>query len=138
MRSYLKKTRSIYKVQLPLTSLIDIIFLLLVYFLLTTNFMVDEGIKVKLPHANASKPQTEQEITIYVNKQGQAFLDNDMVPLDILFRRLKERLAGRDKMLVVVRADREVILDSAVKVMDVAKSAGAGKLCLATEKDFHP
>ncbi len=138
MRPYLKKTRSIYKVQLPLTSLIDIIFLLLVYFLLTTNFMVDEGIKVKLPHANASKPQTEQEITIYVNKQGQAFLDNDMVPLDILFRRLKERLAGGDKMLVVVRADRDVILNSAVKVMDVAKSAGAGKLCLATEKDLHP
>jgi biopolymer transport protein ExbD len=38
-------------VQMPLTSLIDIVFLLLIYFLLTTNFMVDEGIKIKLPEA---------------------------------------------------------------------------------------
>ena len=45
------------EVQVPLTSLIDIVFLLLIYFLLTTNFMVDEGIKIKLPQARASAPQ---------------------------------------------------------------------------------
>jgi biopolymer transport protein ExbD len=41
----------------------------------------------------------------------------------------------KDK-LVVIRADRRVILNKAVKVMDVAKAAGAGRLCLATEKEF--
>ena len=138
MKPSIKRNKSIYKVQLPLTSLIDIVFLLLVYFLLTTNFMVDEGIKVKLPQANASKPQTEQEITVYVTKEGTVFLDNEMVPLNILFKRLKVRMAGNNEALVVVRADRDVVLNSAVKVMDVAKAAGAGKLCLATEKDFQP
>ena len=48
-----------YAVQMPMTPLIDIVFMLLIYFLLTTNFMVDEGIKVKLPQAKAAAPQTQ-------------------------------------------------------------------------------
>lgn len=129
-----KKPR--YEVQAPLTSLIDIVFLLLIYFLLTTNFMVDEGIKIKLPQAKASQPQTEQTITVYVDREGRSYLNNQEIAIDILFTRLKEMIGGQEDRLVVIRADRGVILNKAVKVMDVAKAAGAGRLCLATEKDF--
>ncbi|MCD6297206.1 MAG: biopolymer transporter ExbD [Deltaproteobacteria bacterium] len=124
------------QIQMPLTSLIDIVFLLLIYFLLTTNFMVDEGIKIKLPQARASAPQIEQEITVYVDRDGRAFLENQEVSLAGLFDRLKEMIGERKDKLVVVRADRAVILNKAVKVMDVAKAAGAARLCLATEKEF--
>ena len=130
------KKRTRYGVQVPLTSLIDIVFLLLIYFLLTTNFMVDEGIKIKLPQAKASAPQTEQTITVYVDREGRSFLKDQEVPLGTLFTRLKEMIGSKRDKLVVVRADRSVILNKAVKVMDVAKAAGAGRLCLATEKDF--
>jgi biopolymer transport protein ExbD len=125
-----------YGVQVPMTSLIDIVFLLLIYFLLTTNFMVDEGISVKLPQAQASAPQTEEVITVFVDAQGRTFIGNQAVALDLLFDRLREQLASRASDLVVVRADRSVILNQAVKVMDIAKAAGAGRLVLATEKDF--
>jgi biopolymer transport protein ExbD len=130
------KRRERIKVQVPLTSLIDIVFLLLIYFLLTTNFMVEEGIKIKLPQAKAAAPQTEEVITVYVDQQGRAFLGTQEVSLAGLFDRLKEMIGGRQDKLVVVRADRAVILNKAVKVMDVAKAAGAGRLCLATEKEF--
>ena len=130
------KPRPRLKVEIPLTPLIDIVFLLLIYFLLTTNFMVDEGIKIKLPQAKASAPQTEKEITVYVDRQGRAFLGNEEVSLAMLFDRLKEMIGGKENRLVVIRADRAVILNKAVKVMDVAKAAGAGRLCLATEKEF--
>jgi biopolymer transport protein ExbD len=75
-------------VQTPLTSLIDIVFLLLIYFLLTTNFMVDEGINIKQPQAQAAKPQTEKEITVYVDTDGKAFLENKELALNELFDRL--------------------------------------------------
>ena len=130
------KRRERIKVQAPLTSLIDIVFLLLIYFLLTTNFMVEEGIKIKLPQAKAAAPQTEEVITVYVDQQGRAFLGTQEVSLARLFDRLKDMIGGRENKLVVVRADRAVILNKAVKVMDVAKAAGAGRLCLATEKEF--
>ena len=130
------KRRERIKVQVPLTSLIDIVFLLLIYFLLTTNFMVDEGIKIKLPQARAAAPQTEEVITVYVDQQGRAFLGTEEVSIARLFDRLKEMIGSCENKLVVIRADRAVILNKAVKVMDIAKAAGAGKLCLATEKDF--
>ena len=130
------KRRERIKVQAPLTSLIDIVFLLLIYFLLTTNFMVEEGIKIKLPHAKASAPQTEEVLTVYVDQQGGAFLGTEEVSLARLFDRLKEKIGSREDKLVVIRADRAVILNKAVKVMDIAKAAGAGRLCLATEKEF--
>jgi len=124
------------QIQMPLTSLIDIVFLLLIYFLLTTNFMVEEGIKIKLPQAKASAPQTEEVITIYVDKQGRAFLGTREFSYAGLFDRLREMIKHRTDKLVVVRADRAVVLNKAVKVMDIAKAAGAGRLCLATEKEF--
>ncbi|BBO83708.1 protein TolR [Desulfosarcina ovata subsp. sediminis] len=130
------KPKKRYAVQMPMTSLIDIVFMLLIYFLLTTNFMVDEGIKIKLPQARAAAPQTEETITVYVDSQGQAFIGEERLALDRLFDRLKEKIGGRPDELVVVRADRTVILNQAVKVMDIAKAAGAGRLCLATEKEL--
>ena len=130
-----RKKRPKYQILMPLTSLIDIIFMLLIYFLLTTNFMVDEGIKIKLPQAKASAPQTQKEITVYVDRQGNAFIENIKLSYGDLFKNLKEKIGGRQDVLIVIKADRAVILNKAVKVMDMAKAAGAGRLCLATEKE---
>jgi len=96
--------------------------------------MVDEGIAVKLPHAKATAPQIEEEITIYVNSAGIVYMDEQPVPLNLLFDKIKTRLSGHTDLPVVIKADRTVILDKAVNVMDIAKAAGAGKLVLATER----
>lgn len=130
-----KRERSYYQLQAPLTSLIDIVFLLLIYFLLTTNFMVDEGIQVKLPQANATSPQTEKEITIYVDSTGKAFIDNRVISLDELFTMVKEKIGEKAGIPVVIKADKSVMLNKAVRVMDVVKAAGADRLVLATEKE---
>jgi biopolymer transport protein ExbD len=131
-----RKTKKRYEIKTPITGLIDIVFLLLIYFLLTTNFLVEEGIKIKLPQAKASAPQTEQEITVFVDKQGRAYIGMEEVPQGKLFKRLKTMIGNKKDRLVVIRADRGVMLNKAVRVMDLAKAAGAGKLCLATEKDL--
>ena len=131
-----RKKRARYQIQSPLTSLIDIVFMLLIYFLLTANFMVDEGIKVKLPQAKAAAPQTQKEITVYVDKDGRVFLLNKQIPNDLLFKKLKEMIGGQKDKFIVVKADRSVLLNKVVHVMDIAKAAGAARLCLATQKDF--
>lgn len=131
-----RKKRERYQIQAPLTSLIDIVFMLLIYFLLTTNFVIDEGIKIKLPQAKAAAPQTQKEITVYVDKKGQTYLADAEISLDKLFKELKQQIGMEKDKLVVIKADRAVILNKVVGVMDLAKAAGAGRLCLATEKDF--
>lgn len=129
------KKRERYQIQAPLTSLIDIVFMLLIYFLLTTNFIIDEGIKIKLPQAKAAAPQTQKEITVYVDQEGRAYLANSEISLDKLFKELKQQIGIERDKLVVIKADRAVILNKVVSVMDLAKAAGAGRLCLATEKN---
>ena len=129
-----KKRKPGYQIQPPLTSLIDIIFMLLIYFMLTTNFIVEEGIKVKLPNAQASAPQVKQEITVFVDKEGTTYISNKEIPIDTLYARIKEMIGNNTDRLVVVKADKTVVLNKAVRVMDIAKAAGASRLCLATEK----
>lgn len=131
-----RKRRPRYGVQAPLTSLIDIVFLLLLYFLLTTKFMVEEGIDIHPPQANASKTQTESEVTVYVDAKGRIYLQKEEVSLHDLFEKLKDAIGKSEDALVVIKADRDVVLNRAVQVMDVAKAAGAGRLSLATEKGF--
>jgi len=130
-----RKKRPWYPIQAPLTSLIDIVFMLLIYFLLTTNFMVDEGIRIKLPQARSSTPMTREEITVYVDREGRTYIKNVLVAEDRLFAELKAMIGLRSDALVMVKADRLAEVNRAVKVMDLAKAAGADRLCLATEKE---
>jgi len=126
--------RERYQIQMPLTSLIDIVFLLLIYFLLTTNFIAEQGIDVNLPDAEASTPQTRQEITVYIDRAGLVYINDQPVDFNDLFDQLKDRIAANPKQLVVVKADGSIALERAVQVMDIAQAAGAGSLFLATEK----
>jgi biopolymer transport protein ExbD len=134
MLSY-RKHRVRYGIQVPLTSLIDIVFMLLIYFLLTTNFMVEQGIDVNLPDAEASVPQTRQEVTVYIDRTGEVYLGEARIDFNDLFDRLRQRIKENPHGLVVIKADRSVSIDRVVQVMDMARAAGAKRLFLATERN---
>ncbi|MBF0389076.1 MAG: biopolymer transporter ExbD [Desulfamplus sp.] len=131
-----RKAKIRYQIQMPLTSLIDIVFMLLIYFMLTANFIVDEGIDVKLPQAEQTSTQEEiaEEITVYVDKDGEAYINDKLISDDDLLPTLQKMIATQTDRLVIIKADRAVLLNSAVRVMDIAKSAGASKLYIATKK----
>ena len=121
---------------LNMTPMIDIVFLLLIFFLLTTNFITEEGIKVKLPQARSTTAQTQEDITVFISKEGKIYIRNDELNESRLFDRLKALIGNDPHKLVIVKADREIMLNKAVKVMDIAKTAGAERLCIATEADI--
>ncbi|MBF0211767.1 MAG: biopolymer transporter ExbD [Desulfamplus sp.] len=133
-----RKTKIGYQIQMPLTSLIDIVFMLLIYFMLTANFIVEEGIDVNLPQSEKSATQEEysdKDITIYIDKNSKIYIKDRAIADKELFLTLHAMIGKEPDKLIIVKADKTVILDSAVKVMDIAKAAGAGRLCIATEKD---
>ncbi len=114
-----------------LTPMIDMVFLLLVYFLLTTNFIEEEGIGVRLPTATTRTTHDAQEIAVVLARDGGAFVNGEKVSI--------ERLAGHFRLLikdsdttVVLRGDRDANLQAAVTVMEAAKSAGAARIVVAT------
>lgn len=116
---------------LNLTPLIDIVFLLLVFFLLTTHFIEEEGIGIRLPQAASRVERQEQEVAVAVTREGEVFVRGEAVSLGNLVERLKRELHGREST-VVIRGDRDVPLQTAVSVMEAAKAAGAARLVVAT------
>lgn len=129
-----RRKRPAYGVQTPLTSLIDIVFLLLIYFLLTTNFLTEEGIRVQLPQALSTVSQEDKELIITLSPEGDVYIGAKAVPLDELLVRVKQRLEADPETAVVLKADRSLILNRVVQVMDIIKAAGAARLRLATER----
>ncbi len=129
-----RRKRPRYGVQTPLTSLIDIVFLLLIYFLLTTNFLVEEGIRVQLPQAESTVPQEDRELVVTVSPEGDVFMGAKALTLEELRELVKQRLEADPETAVVLKADRTLVLDRVVQVMDTIKAAGAARLRLATER----
>lgn len=129
-----RRKRPRYGVQTPLTSLIDIVFLLLIYFLLTTNFLTEEGIRVQLPQAVSTVQQEDQELIVTLSPEGDVYLGAKALSLEDLLVIVHQRLEAAPQTVVVLKADRALVLDRVVQVMDTIKAAGAARLRLATER----
>lgn len=115
-----------------LMPLIDVIFLLIIFFMLTTSFRaVFQGIKVDLPTTTTPQEKIEENIIISIRKDNRIYLGTTQVTTSKLVSLLKQKLGGK-KGLVIVNADKEVRHGKVVEVMDLAKQAGAGRLGILT------
>lgn len=118
-----------------LTPLIDIVFLLLVFFMLTAHFIQDQSLDIALPEAeSATAQQDEDVIEIAIDKQGQVHLANKVVGLAELDEVMRQALQGSSKKSVILRGDESAQLGLTVKIMDAARKAGAKSLDILTEK----
>ena len=118
-----------------LTPLIDIVFLLLVFFMLTAHFVQDEGLPIELPEAVSAVAIDEQKpLEIEIAKTGQISIAGEQVAAENLVDQLAMLLAGRDEKRVVIRGDVAVKLGDSVKVIDAARQAGAAGVDIVTEK----
>jgi len=122
--------------QVPnLTPLIDIVFLLLVFFMLTSHFVQEQALNIDLPVADSGEAVTEDDkIEVVINPDGHFLIDDHFVAADNLEAVLHQHLAGRDEKLVRVRGDRGAPLGKAVTVLDAARKAGAAGVDIVTEQ----
>lgn len=120
-------------VVMPLASLIDIVFLLLIFFLLTSNFLAQEGLDLRLPADERAAPLIEHELVVSLDKDGRVFIAGQEVDSGRLPEMLARLLEGRPNRNVVIRADKALALEFVVRAMAAARDAGADKLLLATQ-----
>ncbi len=114
-----------------LTPLIDVVFLLLIFFMVATSFSLIRGIKVDLPTTTTPQEKIEQNIVISVTKDGKIYLDKTQISKTELVKTLKRQI-GEKNSLVVINADKDTRHGMVVEVMDLAKQGGAGKLGILT------
>lgn len=115
-----------------MTAMIDVIFLLLLFFVLSSSFIVQPGIKVQLPRTVTSEQPARKDLILIISRDKRIFLNNELVQFKALWGRLENELKFQRGAALILRADRDVPHGFVVRVMDVAKQAGADRIAIAT------
>jgi biopolymer transport protein ExbD len=124
--------------RVDVTPLIDIIFQLVLFFMVSTTFVSSPGIEVNLPRSSAETLLKEQEdLHIWMTDAGAVFVDKKAVDFVSLERILSQRADRDPSTLVIIEADTEVEHGRVVGVMDLARSVGLERLAIATEPEFE-
>lgn len=119
-------------VQIDLTPLVDVVFILLVFVMLAASFARQPAVSVSLPKAGGARPVTSEALVVTVEADGALWLDGARVQPDALGARL---LLGRsDHRTLLIRADGAVALQHAVLVLDAGRQAGFEHLSIATRR----
>ena len=133
MRTKLKKKRIS---TAALISFTDVIFLLLIFLLISSNFITHSGIKVELPGSNSQQNEFNKNISLTLTQDDEIFINNDAVTWDELPAELNKLLIDDPEQVVVVRADEDVALKKVVRLLDIAKLSGTNRFFIATEIQY--
>ena len=118
-----------------LTSLIDVLFLLLIFFMISTTFLSQPAINLELPNAQHADPVRQTPIVIHVDELGRVYLNDEPTELPLLEDALAQRLGEAIEKSVVLKADSRVSHGSVVQVLDIIKGSGASKLIVSTQPE---
>ena len=122
------------RIAIHLTALIDIVFLLLIYFLLTSTFVEQEGIAISVPEVRTTGMYPENIPVVLIDAGGQFYLEKKPVSDKELSAQLRVFLAISADKSVAIKAAKRVSYERVVQALDIAKENGAEVLNLAVEK----
>ena len=104
-----------------MASMSDLVFLLLIFFMLTSTLVAPNAIKLLLPNSN-SKTMAKQTVTVYINDRFQYFVEENKVSENALEDRIGNKISGQAKASVVLRSDQSVPLQYVVNVIDAVNN----------------
>ena len=121
--------------KLDITPLVDCVFLLLIFFMVTTVFSTTPGLRVDLPKAAESDAPPEKDLNIVISKDGELELNGVPLTIDDLPRALEEARSTYRSKILIIKADKKTFHEVVVDVMDAAKGVGIDELAIATEPE---
>jgi biopolymer transport protein ExbD len=117
--------------ELNLTPLIDMVFILLIFFIVTSSFVKESGIEVNRPTAQSAERQERGNIIISVTKTGEIWIDRRKVSLDALRANVERLHAENPEGSVIIAADKESQTGVLVQALDQARLAGVANVSIA-------
>lgn len=123
-----------------LTPMVDMLFLILLFFLVTSSFIEQPNIKLELPSTKYAATSKLEERTLTISRDGKLFFQNEPIERNTLVPVLKNAFSKQDDKTLVLRADKNVPYGVVVDVMDAAKGAGLRRIVAPTiiESEKHP
>ncbi|MGQ9474208.1 MAG: ExbD/TolR family protein [Candidatus Caldatribacteriaceae bacterium] len=129
-----RKTRP--KPEINITPLVDVVLQLVIFFLVTTTFVsMETGAQVNLPSANFSRIEEAKTLTLTITENNSLYVDGGLVDWVELPKVLVAALRQDPEVMVVIEADRKVLHGTVVRVMDIARQAGAERMAIATQPE---
>ncbi len=124
------KTRA--KATIPTSSMADIAFLLIVFFLVTTSFSNDKGLGLTLPQYGSQTRVPSRNITkVWINAAGMIMHDMNEVSIEALEERVRTMTEANSNLVVSIKTDPDAMYESFVNVVDAIKRAGNEKISIA-------
>ena len=117
-----------------LSSLTDIVFLLLVFFLLTSQFVIQTGVKVKLPASKLNEQSLPTKLIVSITEDKSVYVGSELADINSLAIKLDKLKSELSEDNLVIRADKTVDIDLVIQVIDAAKGAGIERFTIETEK----
>jgi biopolymer transport protein ExbD len=117
-----------------MTPLLDVVFILLIFFAVSTSFLYIGGINVNLPKAETTEETESTSVRVTVNRDGELFINDGRISADSLAANLEEAYVKNPSATLVIEADREALHGIVVEIIDIGKLSGFEKFAIATEK----
>lgn len=127
-------TKNKRKVSLNLTSLIDVLFILIIFFTVSSTFLEQPGIELTLPEANSSEGHTAQKVIVYVDKDKNVFLNDKIVSVNSLVDDIRQLVNLQKDKSIVLKADSKVDHGTVIHIMDLLRQQGIYKIVVSTTK----
>ncbi|WP_146441380.1 ExbD/TolR family protein [Vibrio kanaloae] len=120
--------------QIDLTSMLDIVFIMLIFFIVTSSFVRESGVEVNRPQASNVVSQKDAGILVAITSANDIFIDKRVVDVERVQATLEHLLLEQPDASLVIQADEHAYNGTVVKVMDAAKGAGVKNIALAADK----
>ncbi|MCO4320209.1 ExbD/TolR family protein [Aliidiomarina quisquiliarum] len=130
-----KRIREEEEATLDMTPMLDIVFIMLIFFIVTTSFVKEAGIDVSRPEASQATTKPSANIFIAIRENGEVWMDRRQVDVERVAANLERLLAEQPTDMVVIQADKDARHGIVVKVMDQIKEAGIAQISIAAETD---
>lgn len=132
------KRRIVEAPRVELTPMIDVVFLLLIFFMISTTFIEKPGLEIDLPDSSAQQlNQEDKEVQVYLTATGEIYLKRELVTLAELSEALLDYGPLAKRMTFLLMADKAALHGKVIDLMDLAKAAGFEKLAIATDKPVN-
>jgi biopolymer transport protein ExbD len=119
--------------EIDLTPMLDVVFILLIFFIVTSVFVTEAGIEISKPQASTADPKSKDLILIAVSPDGDVWMDGEQVDQRFLRSRIELRLAEAPNSSVIIQGDRTATNEHVMAIMRAAREAQVTSISISTE-----
>jgi biopolymer transport protein ExbD len=120
--------------EINMTPMLDVVFILLIFFIVTASFVKEAGIEVNRPEAATAVKKERANILVAISDKGEIWINKRRIDIRAVQANIERLKAENPQGTVVIQADQKSTTDTLIKVMDAARSAGVYDVSIATQE----